>query len=76
MQIERTAERRFREVLEGRLANGIWLEHSTSYQFLAIRVVERFLRLVGGDDELAADLEAMRRRPPAGLPRRGPHAPR
>jgi len=55
-----TAERRFRRVLEGRLANGVWLEHSTSYQFLAIRVVERFLELARTNDPgLTHDLQAM-----------------
>jgi hypothetical protein len=57
-----TAGRRFRWVLEGRSADGIWLEHSTSYQFLAIRVVDRFLELIGdGDSQLRADLARMQR---------------
>jgi hypothetical protein len=61
-KLRETAERRFRRVLEGRLADGIWLEHSTSYQFLAIRVVDRFLELPGGSDsKLNADLVRMQR---------------
>jgi hypothetical protein len=59
-ELQETAERRFRRVLGGRIADGIWLEHSTSYQFLAIRVVDRFLELTGGSDpELSADLRRM-----------------
>jgi len=53
---------RFERILRGRLAEGVWLEHSTSYQFLAIRVVERFLRWVGGRRPgLERDLQRMRR---------------
>lgn len=60
-EIRATAERRFRRVLEARLGDGVWLEHSTSYQFLAIRVVERFLSLVGRNEALESDLRGMRR---------------
>jgi len=53
---------RFERILRGRLAQGVWLEHSTSYQFLAIRVVERFLRWAGGRrPALERDLRRMRR---------------
>lgn len=56
------AAQRFERVLRDRLADGVWLEHSTSYQFLAIRVVERFLRWVGGRrPALRRDLRRMKR---------------
>ncbi len=46
------ARTRFERTLRGRLADGYWLEHSTSYQFLAIRALERMRAAWGPDDTL------------------------
>jgi hypothetical protein len=58
------ALRRFPETLRGRLSSeNIWLEHSTQYQFLAIRLLRDFLKYGPGKDadpELSATLGAMR----------------
>jgi hypothetical protein len=52
---------RFRGILEDRLAGGVWVEHSSSYQFLAVRVVEKFLRVLRGEHpDLRRDLRRMR----------------
>ena len=37
------ARRRFERTLRGRLSQGVWLEHSSAYQFLAIRPLESFV---------------------------------
>jgi hypothetical protein len=49
---KRLARRRFESTLRGRLSEGVWLEHSSNYQFLALRPVEEFIELLGGDAEL------------------------
>jgi hypothetical protein len=54
------ARTRFETTLRGRLSEGIWLEHSSAYQLLAIRAVEDFLAAYGGDSELSGLLEQMR----------------
>ena len=59
----RWAERardRFLRTLRGRQANGVWLEHSSSYQLLVIKSVEDLLRLVGTDATLERILDRMR----------------
>jgi hypothetical protein len=54
------ARARFPKTLAGRLAGGVWLEHSSAYQFLAIRSVEDFLRVLGRDAQLEEMLARMR----------------
>ena len=54
------ARERFAKTLRGRLAAGVWLEHSSAYQFLAIRSVEDFLRVLGPDATLDRLLTRMR----------------
>ena len=54
------ARERFEETLRGRLAGGFWLEHSTSYQFLVIRALERMLANYGPDPELDSLLAELR----------------
>ena len=54
------ARERFEDTLRGRLSSGTWLEHSSAYQFLAIRPVEDFIELLGGDRELEAIVRRMR----------------
>ena len=54
------ARERFEQTLRGRLADGIWLEHSSAYQFLAIRALERMIADYGDDPELTALLGEMR----------------
>ena len=58
------ALRRFPETLRGRLSSeNVWLEHSTQYQFLAIRLLRDFIRYSPGkrrDPELNATLAAMK----------------
>jgi Heparinase II/III-like protein len=56
----RLARHRFLETLRGRVADGVWLEHSCAYQFLAIRAVERFARLRGHDPQLGRLLRSMK----------------
>ncbi len=51
------ARTRFERTLRGRLADGYWLEHSTSYQFLAIRALERMMA-AWGPDPVLSDLQA------------------
>ena len=41
------AKTRFLQTLRGRVAEGVWLEHSSFYEFLVLRAVERFLDDVG-----------------------------
>ncbi len=55
------ARERFSETLESRLDpdQGVWLEHSSAYQFVLIRLVERFAGMFG-TAPLAADLARMR----------------
>jgi hypothetical protein len=54
------ARERFESTLLGRLSEGLWLEHSSAYQFLAVRPLEQFLATYGEDPELAALLAEMR----------------
>jgi hypothetical protein len=54
------ARERFERTLRGRLSEGVWLEHSSAYQFLAIRAVEGFLAAYGADEEIFGLLEEMR----------------
>lgn len=58
----RLAESRFPQTLAGRTsAEGLWLEHSAGYHFLAIRLAERYLSFRGHDpatEETLAQLEA------------------
>lgn len=54
------ARQRFEETLRGRLAGGFWLEHSTAYQFLVIRALERMLADYGPDPELESLLAELR----------------
>ena len=53
------ARERFETTLRGRLSEGVWLEHSTGYQLLAIRAVEGFLAVHGPDPEISALLAEM-----------------
>ncbi len=55
-----TARDRFEKTLRGRLSEGVWLEHSSAYQFLVIGAVERFLTAYGADPELTDLLAEMR----------------
>ena len=54
------ARERFEATLRGRLSAGVWLEHSSAYEFLAIRALEDFLRVHGPDAELEGLLVEMR----------------
>ena len=54
------ARERFEKTLRGRLSQGVWLEHSSAYQFLAIRPVESFVAALGGDAELEGLLARMK----------------
>ena len=46
--------------LRKRLSQGVWLEHSSAYQFLAIRPLDSMLNVLGSDAELAALRDEMR----------------
>ena len=58
------AVRRFPETLRGRLSSeNVWLEHSTQYQFLAVRLLRDFIKYRPGkerDPVLSDTLAAMR----------------
>jgi hypothetical protein len=54
------ARKRFEVTLRGRLSEGVWLEHSSAYQLLAIRAVEDWLGAYGSDAELSGLLDQMR----------------
>ena len=58
------AVRRFPETLQGRLSSeGMWLEHSTQYQFLAVRLLRDYLKFrpgKGNDPALEAMLARLR----------------
>lgn len=56
---QRLALRRFKATLTGRLANGIWLEHSTAYQFFVLGALED-LAGYADDSELDELVERMR----------------
>ena len=57
---EELARERYEQTLRGRLIGGVWLEHSSAYQLLAIRSLEDFLRVHGDDAELEGLLARMR----------------
>ena len=54
------ARERFETTLRRRLSQGVWLEHSSAYQFLAIRPLDSMLNVLGTDAELAALRDEMR----------------
>ena len=54
------ARDRFETTLRKRLSQGVWLEHSTAYQFLAIRPLDSMLNVLGSDDELTGLRDEMR----------------
>jgi hypothetical protein len=54
------ARDRFEATLRRRLSQGVWLEHSSAYQFLAIRPLDSMLDVLGGDAELVALRDEMR----------------
>jgi Heparinase II/III-like protein/Heparinase II/III N-terminus len=58
------AVQRFPQTLSGRLSSeGVWLEHSTQYQFLAVRLLREFLKWRPGEERdplLSAVLAKMR----------------
>lgn len=56
----RLARGRFLRTLRGQTADGLWLEHSSAYQFLALRPAERMAAAGGGDERLEAMIERMR----------------
>jgi hypothetical protein len=49
---QRLARERFIETVRRRLAEGVWLEHSSSYHFLALEAVEQFIALTDQDARL------------------------
>jgi hypothetical protein len=51
---------RFEATLRGRLSEGVWLEHSSAYQFLVIGALERYLAAYGPDPELVDLLAQMK----------------
>lgn len=58
---ENTARERFPQTLAGRTSSsGVWLEHSTDYHFLAIKVAESFLRFAGPDPRIEGLLGRLR----------------
>lgn len=54
------ARKRFERTLRQRLSEGVWLEHSSAYQFLAIRPLESLIAVLGSDPELEGLLARMR----------------
>jgi Heparinase II/III-like protein/Heparinase II/III N-terminus len=54
------ASARFVRTLRGRLSQGVWLEHSTTYQFLVIAAAEAYLRVHGPDTAVEGALARMR----------------
>ena len=55
------ARSRFPQTLAGRTANsGAWLEHSTDYQFLVIKLAERYLAVSGPDPRVESLLAQLR----------------
>jgi Heparinase II/III-like protein/Heparinase II/III N-terminus len=53
------ARARFERTLRRRLSEGVWLEHSSAYQFLAIRSLESLIDVLGSDPELDGLLAQM-----------------
>jgi hypothetical protein len=54
------ARQRFESTLRRRLSQGVWLEHSSAYQFLAIRPLDDMLNVLGSDAELTGLRDEMR----------------
>ena len=54
------ARERFETTLRRRLSQGVWLEHSSAYQFLAIRPLDSLLAVLGPDPELTDLRDEMR----------------
>jgi Heparinase II/III-like protein len=56
------AQSRFPSTVNGRLipGEGLWLEHSTGYQFVVMRLMTAFARVVGEEQLFADELAAMR----------------
>ncbi len=54
------ARERFETTLRRRLSQGVWLEHSSAYQFLAIRPLDAILNVYGPDPELVGLRDEMR----------------
>jgi len=54
------ARDRFETTLRRRLSQGVWLEHSSAYQFLAIRPLDSMLAVLGPDPELIDLRDRMR----------------
>ena len=54
------ARERFETTLRRRLSQGVWLEHSSAYQFLAIRPLDSMLAVLGPDPELTDLRDRMR----------------
>ena len=57
---QRLARERFIDTLRHRLAEGVWLEHSSAYHFLALEAVERFIALTDRDSGLRKLRDEMR----------------
>jgi hypothetical protein len=58
---ENTARERFPQTLAGRTAgSGVWLEHSTDYHFLVIKLAETFLHFAGPDPRIEGLVERLR----------------
>ena len=57
--VARAARERFERTLRGRLSEGVWLEHSSAYQLLAIRPLESLIDVLGSDPELEELLAQM-----------------
>ena len=54
------ARTRFETTLRRRLSQGVWLEHCSAYQFLAIRPLDSMLAVLGPDPELTELRDRMR----------------
>ena len=54
------ARERFERTLRRRLSQGIWLEHSSAYQLLAIRPLDSLINVLDDDAELVALRDEMR----------------
>ena len=58
---ENTARERFPQTLAGRTsASGVWLEHSTDYHFLVIKLAEAFQGFAGPDPRIEGLLSRLR----------------
>ena len=54
------ARSRFESTLRHRLSQGVWLEHSSAYQLIALRPLDSMIAVLGGDAELAGLRDEMR----------------